>query len=142
MVVFLRTKNLNLELIAAGYRPEPDKSKISYNEKIYPLPEMKRDQEIEKEKIDSLKREIEEGKIQVRPFSDNKWSKYSYKKSTYMLAPNNTDSDSEKILEVEQNIVEEEKDPRNIDKIIEEEIENTKNNDKKPIVETKNLDVL
>ena len=59
-----------------------------------------------------------------------------------MLAPNNTDSDSEKILEVEQNIVEEEKDPRNIDKIIEEEIENTKNNDKKPIVETKNLDVL
>jgi hypothetical protein len=118
-----KNKELKFGANCYGYRPEADKSKISYNEKIYPLPEMKRDDELQKERIDELKRKIESGKIQVRPFSDNKWSKYSFKKSTYMLSPNNYEEDDEQVLEIEANITEEEKDPRNIEQIIEEEID-------------------
>ena len=59
---FLKIKILNLVLINIGYRPEPDKSKISYNEKIYPLPEIKRDAELQKEQIDALKRWSESGR--------------------------------------------------------------------------------
>jgi len=118
-----KNKELKFGANCYGYRPEADKSKISYNEKIYPLPEMKRDDELQKERIDELKRKIESGKIQVRPFSDNKWSKYSFKKSTYMLSPNNDEEDDEQVLEIEANVTEEEKDPRNIEQIIEEEID-------------------
>ena len=107
-----------------GYKPEPDKSKISFNEKIYPLPEMKKEEELQKEKIDELKRKIAEGKIQVRPFSGNKWSNYSFKKSTYMISPNNDDDDKETtILEIENSIKDSDKDPRNIEveEVVEEE---------------------
>ena len=118
-----KNKDLKFGVNCYGYRPEPDKSKISYNQKIYPLPEIKRDEELQKEQIDAIKRKIESGKIQVRPFSDNKWSRYSFKKSTYMLTPNNDDDEEEKVIEVEENINEEQKDPRAIEQIIEEEIQ-------------------
>ena len=125
-----KNKDLKFGVNCYGYRPEPDKSKISYNQKIYPLPEIKRDEELQKEQIDALKRKIESGKIQVRPFSNSKWSRYSFKKSTYMLSPNDDDEEEDKVIEVEENIKEESKDPRNIEQIIDEEIEKIVKNNK------------
>ena len=46
-----------------------------------------------------------EDKNLILPFNENKWSKYSFKKSKYILTP----------LQIEQNIEEEAKDPRNIE---------------------------
>ena len=63
------------------------------------------------------KRLIKDGLIEVRPFSDNKWSKYSWKKSTYMLTPKQPmkTPDDEKLLIVEEEKNDLEKDPRKLD---------------------------
>lgn len=116
-----KDKELKFGVNCYGYRPEPDKSKISYNQKMYPLPEMKIEADLEKEQVDDFRRKIEAGNIQIRPFSDNKWSRYSFKKSTYMLSPTTDEDEDDKIIEIEENIKEEAKDPRNIEAVVDEE---------------------
>lgn len=94
-----------------GYRPKPDKSRIVYNTTDYPIPEMQKEASLQKEKIDELKRQIKSGEIEVRPFSNKKWSKYSYKNSSYMLAPKSSADDEVEVIEIQQPVVEEAKDP-------------------------------
>ena len=85
---------------------------------------MQKDANLEQEKIDELKRQIKAGKIELRPFSNKKWSKYSYKKSSYMLTPKSGHDDEIDVLEVQTPVNEEIKNP-NI--IAAEEVEIEKN---------------
>jgi hypothetical protein len=98
-----------------GYRPEPDKNKIVYNSTDYPIPEMQKDANLQQEKIDELKRQIKNGSIELRPFSNKKWSKYSYKNSSYMLTPKSSSDDEIEVVEIQTPVDEETKNPLMID---------------------------
>ena len=67
-----------------------------------------------RELLKEYKKLIKKGIIEVRPFNKNKWSEYSFKKSSYMLGPHYKD-DGEDIMIIEEDIKELEKDPRSID---------------------------
>ena len=107
-------KNLKFGANCYGFRPKPDKNKIIYNSADYPLPEMQKDANIENEKIEALKRKIKAGEIEVRPFSNKKWSNYSFKNSSYMLTPRDSKDESE-IINVEDKKNDESKNPQKID---------------------------
>ena len=59
-------KNKKLGVNCYGIRPKPDKNRIIYREE---------ENETNKDKHD----------IEIRPFNDKSWSKYSFKKSSYIL---------------------------------------------------------
>ena len=63
-----------------------------------------------KKKKDVFKDLIKRKKIEVRPFNNSKWSKYSYKKSRYMLSPKNSLN-----MIIEEEISENSKDPRTVE---------------------------
>ena len=119
-------KDLKFGVNCYGYRPKPDENKIVYNTTDYPIPEMQKDANLEQEKIDELKRQIKSGKIELRPFSNKKWSKYSYKNSSYMLTPKSGHEDEIDVLEIETPVDDEAKDPYMIES---EEIEINNNLD-------------
>ena len=98
-----------------GYRPGPNKNKIVYNSTDYPIPEMQKDANLKQEKLDELKRQIKNGVIELRPFSNKKWSKYSYKNSSYMLTPKSSSDDEVEVIEIETPVDEETKNPFTID---------------------------
>ena len=104
-------KELKFGVNCYGYKPKPDKTKISYGDNKYLLPELNRQSEKDALKIKQYKSLIKNGAIEVRPFSGGKWSNYSYKNSTYMLS---SKDDVDDIVVVEDNIDDEYKDPRNI----------------------------
>lgn len=116
-------KDLKFGVNCYGYRPEPNKDKIVYNTTDYPIPEMQKDAHLQQEKIDELKRQIKAGNIEVRPFSNKKWSKYSYKNSSYMLTPKSSPKDEIEVVEVQEPVLEETKDPLRIDQEIQIEEE-------------------
>ena len=76
---FFPDKSLKFGVNCFGPKPNPDKSKISYidNKKC----------DVDKELVDKYKKLIQQGLIDVRPFNKKKWSKYSDKKSQYILTP-------------------------------------------------------
>lgn len=86
-------KNLKFGVNCYGIKPKADPSKIKYiTEEL-----VEKAQTVKKAvEIDKYKKLIDEGTIEIRPFNDNQWSKYSTKKSTYMLTP-------KQILEIDQN---------------------------------------
>lgn len=96
-----------------GYKPKADPSKLVYhNDEIS-------DENIDiksNELLNKFKQMASEGKLEVRPFSNSKWSKFSYKKSSYIL--NNNESNKQVL---ETTISEEEKNPNTL----ELELENT-----------------
>ena len=54
-------------------------------------------------------------KIELRPFSNKKWSKYSYKNSSYMLTPKSGHDDEIEVVEIQTPVDEETKDPYTIE---------------------------
>ena len=61
--------------------------------------------------IDKYKELVKKNVIEIRHFNDNKWSKYSHKKSTYILSPKDPLN-----LIIEESLNDTDKDPRNINK--------------------------
>lgn len=89
---YFQDKNLKLGVNCYGYKPEPNPEQIVY---------------IDDEKIQKQIDIIDLDKIDIRPFNNNKWSEYSYKKSSYIINPseyNLTDNnlEEETILITEQ----------------------------------------
>tara|TARA_B100000925_G_scaffold138995_1_gene104171 strand:+ start:4218 stop:5162 length:945 start_codon:yes stop_codon:yes gene_type:complete len=80
-------KNLKFGVNCYGIKPKADPSKIKYitPESIEKAKTVKKALEVNK-----YKKMIEDGTMEIRPFNDNQWSKYSKKKSTYMLTPKHT----------------------------------------------------
>tara|TARA_B110000208_G_C11800816_1_gene442159 strand:+ start:4149 stop:5063 length:915 start_codon:yes stop_codon:yes gene_type:complete len=105
-------KDLKFGVNCFGYKPKPDKSKISFGDNKYLIPELNRQSEKDMLKIKQYKSLITKGDIQLRPFSENKWSNYSFKNSSYMLTSKDNVDD---IVVVEDNINDTYKDPRNIE---------------------------
>ena len=83
-----QNKELKFGVNCYGVRPRPDEDKIVYNDiPDTSIPELKEEINFEKEFLEEIKNKIDKGIIEVRPFSNNKWSKYSDKKSSYLLTP-------------------------------------------------------
>lgn len=106
-------KKLKFGVNCYGYKPKPDPTKIVYHHGEIS------DEDINVKRNDLLnkfKQMIDEGKLDIRPFNKNKWSNYSYKKSTYIINPNK-DNDE---VNIEEKIADEDKDPNSLD-VVEEE---------------------
>lgn len=80
-------KNLKFGVNCYGVKPKADPSKINYvtEEDLANNLSAKQDMQIKK-----YREMIDKGDMEIRPFNDSKWSKYSTKKSTYMLTPKNS----------------------------------------------------
>jgi hypothetical protein len=100
--------NLKFGVNCYGLKPKPDPTKLVYhNGEIS-------DENIHvksNELLNKFKQMANEGKLEVRPFSNSKWSKFSYKKSSYIL--NNNDNNKQVL---ETTISEEEKNPNTLEK--------------------------
>lgn len=115
-----RFKDLNIKLgvNCYGYRPDAEESQLVYNtDPIY----KKLVDEEKKKKTDLHKYKdlVKKSVIEIRPFNDNKWSRYSHKKSTYILSPKDPLN-----LIIEETLDDNEKDPRNITKSSKPEVSN------------------
>ena len=86
-------KEIKFGVNCYGFKPKPDKDKIVYNiNKKNPINVVEEEEECSKQvAIKKYKNKIKSGLIEIRPFSDNKWSKYSCKKSSYILSPKFSD---------------------------------------------------
>lgn len=76
--------NLRFGINCYGYKPQPDKNKIVYTENSVANIN---DDELQ---INKYKNLIKKGDISIRPFNQNRWSKYSFKDSKYILNPTNS----------------------------------------------------
>lgn len=95
-----------------GYKPRADPSKIIYeDDENYNIKKnLTSDEGLEKMNfLYKYKDMIKNGELEVRPFNNDKWSKYSQKKSSYMLTPKESLE-----LVMEKDVDDSEKDPRNI----------------------------
>lgn len=109
---FFKDKKLELGVNCYGYKKNPDPAKIVYiedekvDEKI--KNQILNDSPQKRDLMDKYNQLLSEGKLEVRPFNTNKWSRYSYKKSMYMINP-----DTEVTEEVDEQL----KDPNKIDSL-------------------------
>lgn len=91
---YFKNKNLKFGVNCYGIKPKPDPKRIVYKE----------DQQ--KLIINKYKDQMKKGNIIIRPFNNNNWSKYSFKKSTYII-----DNESRNPEIVYENVDDSAKDP-------------------------------
>ncbi len=119
-------KDLKFGVNCFGYKNSPDPSKIVYQEDLpKEVDKELQDSPQKKEIVDKYKLLRESGKIQIRPFNSNKWSRYSFKNSIYKINPDYLD---ESDYEITGNISEEEKNPNNYNVKNENNMNNQKAN--------------
>lgn len=117
---YFENKNIKFGVNCWGYKPEADPSKIIYNidgsvmdtkiNNINTIANTYKDQE-----LDQLRNKIRDGLIDVRPFNNEKWSKYSYKKSSYIITPKNLNfPEVNHPVVVQEEKTEAEKDPHSL----------------------------
>ena len=88
---YFKDKKLKFGVNCYGRRPKPDKSRIIYiKPDVSKIVETKKEKETktineDEEAINKYKKLVETKNIIIMPFSDSKWSKYSLKKSRYLL---------------------------------------------------------
>ena len=103
---YFKNKDLKFGVNCYGYRPQPDPGNILYSDNLDD------DNELDSkstELLNKYKSDIEKGNLSVRPYNSNYWSKYSFKKSKYIINPNSNNSIDPVILEVP--ITEDDKNP-------------------------------
>ena len=109
---FFEDKNLKFGVNCYGIKPKADPTKIIYDTILDS--NIKRLDLLQKYKNMALQK-----KITIRPFNTNKWSNYSFKKSSYIINPEYTDDDIN-YTEIDY-IDENNKDPNNLHSVSEEE---------------------
>jgi len=105
-----RFKNLNFKfgVNCYGYRPEGIDGQLVYvSDPIYK--KLAKEQKKKQTDEHKYKKLIKDNIVEVRPFNDQKWSRYSYKNSRYILSPKDPLN-----LIIEENLDDEDKDPRNV----------------------------
>uniref|UniRef100_A0A6C0EJD3 Link domain-containing protein n=1 Tax=viral metagenome TaxID=1070528 RepID=A0A6C0EJD3_9ZZZZ len=107
-------KNIKLGVNCYGYKKTPDPSKIIYQEET----SNNKIDTIVDNKIDTI---INTKNIEIRPFNTNKWSRYSYKKSSYIINPDYIDPTINKTTQITDIQDDTEKDPQSINIPTEEE---------------------
>ncbi len=105
---YFQNKNLKLGVNCYGIKPEADPGKlITLEDQADDKTKSKAGIPTEQDKkISDIKNKFSKGDFDIRPFSNDKWSSYSFKKSIYIINPRNTS------VTVEKNINDTEKDPR------------------------------
>jgi hypothetical protein len=103
------SKDIKFGVNCYGHKPKPDMTKVSMEETQNIIGS------IEKNKIDDILRNSSD--FDVRPFNNELWSKYSYKKASYTIIPDAT-KDEINELKVEEEINEEDKDPLKYDDVL------------------------
>ena len=113
---FFKNDKLKFGVNCYGYKPDADPNKLvnTDNAKIDTRVNVRR-----RDLLNKYKQMSEEGKLDVRPFSNTKWSKYSFKKSSYIITPDYTPTPTLKAaptpIVVESEIPEDDKDPNKFD---------------------------
>ena len=98
---YFKDDHLKFGVNCYGYKPEPQKDKIIYI-----------DENIHKQHIEiKQKPSINIDNIDIRPFNNEKWSEYSFKKSAYIINPKDYDVDVNDQLTITSNIGENNKIP-------------------------------
>jgi hypothetical protein len=104
-----RFENLDMKfgVNCYGYRPKGNEDQLVYNtDPIYK--EIVKTEKNNKDNMHKYKRLVRDNVIEIRPYNDQKWSRYSHKKSKYILSP----KDPLNII-IEDTLNDDEKDPRN-----------------------------
>lgn len=78
---FFQNKNLKFGVNCYGNKPKPDDTKIVFTKK-----KCNQDKDI----IDKYRNDLENGTLNIRPFSKQKWSAYSNRTSRYLIPPRHT----------------------------------------------------
>lgn len=105
-----RFKKLNFKfgVNCYGYRPEGIDGQLIYtDDPIYK--KVAKEQKKKKSDLHKYKKLVRENIVEIRPFNDQKWSRYSYKNSRYILSPKDPLN-----LIIEETLDDEDKDPRNV----------------------------
>ena len=112
---YFNNKNLKFGVNCYGYKKTPDPSKIIYQEEK----SNKNDSKNTQKSINNIKKNLD-----IRPFNTNKWSRYSYKKSSYIINPDYIDPAINNPTQIIDTIDDNKKDPQSINNIPSEEESN------------------
>tara|TARA_B100001093_G_scaffold464340_1_gene481138 strand:- start:113 stop:967 length:855 start_codon:yes stop_codon:yes gene_type:complete len=99
--------NLKFGVNCYGIKPKPDPSRIRYLESKTISEPVLVDKELEK--LNEFKDRIKDGSILVKPYQNDKWSKFSFKRSVYNLSRNNQN------YKVEEDVEDSNKDPNQLE---------------------------
>lgn len=112
---YFNNKNIKFGVNCFGYKPIPDKSKIVYTNNKELINDNK-DHIKRKDILYKFKKLVLNKKIDIKPFNNEKWSKYSYKKSIYISNPEYIpDLSGNKNIIIESEIEEDDKDPNKLE---------------------------
>ena len=110
---YFNNKNLKFGVNCYGHKIDPDPSKIVYGKDTSVLNTDSK----KSNKLNKFKSMVSNNDLEIRPFNTNKWSKYSYKKSTYLINPEYIDHIINDTTSVDNNINGLDKDPNNISNV-------------------------
>ena len=111
---FFNDKSIEFGVNCYGYKKYPDPAKIVYldddNKKVDTKiqSQILNDSPQKQDIMEKYNKLLTDGKLEIKPFNTSKWSKYSYKKSVYMINPDTTISDE---------VDEEDKNPNSINSL-------------------------
>ncbi len=105
---YFANKDLKFGVNCYGIKPEADPGKlITLEDQADDKTKSKAGLPTESDKkVSDIKAKFATGDLDIRPFSNEKWSAYSFKKSIYVINPRNTN------MTVQDNLSDKEKDPR------------------------------
>ena len=96
--------NLKFGVNCYGYRPKGDPGQLIYDtDPIY----KKIVKSEKKDNMDKYKKLVKDKVIEIRPYNNEKWSRYSFKNSRYILSPKDPLN-----LVIEETLKDDDKDPR------------------------------
>ena len=92
---YFDNKNLKFGVNCYGIRPDPNPDNIEYiieeeNNVKNELNDISKKSDVEEELIDCYKKQFKNKEIDIIPFNNSKWSRYSFKKSRYILPSKKT----------------------------------------------------
>tara|TARA_B100001093_G_scaffold451952_1_gene459723 strand:- start:112 stop:969 length:858 start_codon:yes stop_codon:yes gene_type:complete len=102
-----KNPNLKFGVNCYGVKPKPDPSRIRYLQTNTISEPVLVDKELEK--LNEFKEKIKDGSILVKPYQNDKWSKFSFKRSVYNLSRNNQN------YKIEEEVDESNKDPQKLE---------------------------
>ena len=113
---YFSTKTLRFGVNCYGYKPKPDPDKIVFNSSSVAVEDESGSGTYALDtRLDKYRLMLTEGKLDARPFNSEKWSRYSFKNSTYMINPTHNTNDVEVVT---TKIPDDEKNPQKYHDII------------------------
>ena len=93
---YFSNKSIRFGVNCYGYKPKPDPNKIVFNSSSTGNGKSSTSGTTELDtRLDKYKQMLSDGQLDARPFNSEKWSRYSFKTSTYMINPTHNKNDLE-----------------------------------------------